>query len=89
MFAYEIMCAGIEKPICLARSGMVAISSHVSRDPHDFVATVRISWLSCLILSASTCARWSACPGVTGMYDLSSVYVGGSCAVGSCSGVFA
>ena len=89
MSAYEVMCAGKEKPICLARPGMVPISSHVSREPHEFIATVLISWLSCSILSASACARWFACSGVTGMYDLSSVPVGGSCAVGSCDGVFA
>ena len=88
MSAYEVMCVGIENPICLARFGMVSIRFHVSREPHESVATVLISWLSCLTLSASTYARCFACSGVTGMYDLSSVSVCGFCAVDSCNGVF-
>ena len=83
------MCVGIEKPICLARFGMVSIRFHVSREPHESVAAVHISWLSCLISSASTSARCFACSGVTGMYDLSLVFEGGSCVVGSCGGVSA
>jgi len=86
MAEYEVTCVGIENPICFARFGMVSIRSHVSRELHELVATVRMSWPSCSIVSASTSARCFACSGVTGMYELSWVSVGGSGTVGSFNG---
>ena len=87
MAVYESICVGIVNPICFARSGMVSISLHVSGELHEFVVTSFMSWLSCLIASASILARFLACTGVTGMYDVPWVSVDGSCVVGICGGV--
>ena len=66
MAEYEVTCVGMGNPICFARFGMVSIRPHVPREPHELVATVRMSWPSCYIVSASTSARCFACSGVTG-----------------------
>ena len=87
MAVYEVICVGIVNPICFARFGMVSISSHVSGELHEFVATSFMSWLSCLIAPASILARFLACAGVTGMYDVPWASVGGSCVVEICGGV--
>ena len=68
---------------------MVSISPHVSGELHEFVATSFMSWLSCLIASASVLARFLACTGVTGMYDVPWASVVGPCVVGICGGVSA
>ena len=82
-----MICVGIVNPICFARFGMVSISPHVSGEPHEFVATSFMSWLSGPIASASILARFLACAGVTAMYDVPWASVGGSCVVGTCGGV--
>ena len=89
MAVYESICVGIVNPICFARSGMVSISPHVSGELHEFVATSFMSWLSCLIASASVLARFLACTGVTGMYDELWASVVDPCVVGICGGASA
>ena len=89
MAVYELICVGIVNPICFARFGMVSISPHVSGELHEFVATSFMSWLSCLIASASVLARFLACAGVTGTYDVPWASVVDPCVVGICGGVSA
>ena len=61
----------------------------MSGEDHEFVATSFMSWLSCLIVSASVLARFLACIGVTGVYDVLWASVVGPCVVGICGGVSA